>query len=130
MAANYTFAKTIRDRVLVWLHGNRFGLYGDGQSTTNSAAVLDGVVVGSVRTGAAPLLGVATALSSTTGAVTLTGTQVGDTVTLVLDMNAAPFVDVTANFEATISVAGQIQQTSASQANHSCLFFVNPQAAA
>lgn len=128
MAANYTFAKTISDRVLVWLHGRRLGIFGDGQSTSNNSLVLDGVTVGSTRTGAAPLIAVATALSSTTGAVTLTGTLVGDTVTLVLDLSSD--TDVTANFESTISVSGQIQQTSASQANHSCLFFVNPQAAA
>lgn len=128
MAANYTFAKTIIDKVLVWLHGRRLGIFGDGQSINNSSLVLDGVVVGSSRTGAAPLVQVATALSSTTGAVTLTGTLIGDTVTLVLDLSSD--TDVTANFESTISVAGQIQQTSASQAAHSCLFFVNPQAAA
>jgi hypothetical protein len=129
MAANYSFPKTIRDRVLLWLHGNRFGLYGDGQATTNSAAVLDGVVVGSVRSGANSLKGIASSLASGTGAVTLAGTQVGDTVELVLDMNASPFVDVTADFESTISAAGQIQQTTA-LSNHSCLFFINPQAAA
>jgi hypothetical protein len=129
MAANYSFAKTIIDKVLVWLHGRRFGIFGDGQSTNNSSVVLDGVTVGSSRTGANSLKGVATSLATGTGAVTLTGTVVGDTVELVLDMNAAPFVDVTADFESTISVAGQIQQTTA-LSSHSCLFFVNPQAAA
>ena len=133
MAANYAFVRaaagSLWNQVLLWLHGRRLGIFGDGQTSQNSSLVLDGVAIGSSRTGAAPLLGVATALSSAVGAVTLTGTLVGDTVTLVLDMNVAPFVDVTANFESTISVAGQIQQTSASQANHSCLFFINPQAA-
>lgn len=128
MAAFYTFAKTIFDKVLVWVHGRRLGLFGDGQGTNNSSLVLDGVTVGSNRTGANSLKGLATSLSAA-GAVTLTGTLVGDTVEFVLDMNVAPFVDVTSSFESTISVAGQIQQT-ASTSSHVCWFFVNPQAAA
>lgn len=127
MAANYSFAKTIRDRVLLWLHGNRFGLYGDGQSTTNSAAVLDGVVVGSVRTGANSLKGIATATSSVS-AITVAGTLIGDTVELVVDLTDS--TDVTANFESTVSVAGQVQQLSGALSGKVCLFFVNPQAAA
>jgi hypothetical protein len=130
MAFFNTYAKTIADKYLLGIHLRRLSIFGDGQINTNSSLILDGVVVGSTRTGAAPFLAVATALNSVTGAVTLAGTLVGDNVSFVLDMNAAPFVDVTANFENTISVAGQIQQTSASQANHSCLFFINPQAAA
>ena len=128
MAANYTFAKTIADKVLVWLHARRLGIFGDGQSTNNNSLVLDGVTVGSTRTGAAPLLAIATGLSAA-GAVTVTGTLVGDTVTMVLDMSSAPFTDVTSSFEATVSVAGQVQET-ASVSSHSCLFFINPQAAA
>jgi hypothetical protein len=128
MAAFYTFVKTISDKVIFWIHGRRLGIFGDGQASNNSSLVLDGVVVGSSRTGAAPLLAIATGLSAA-GAVTVTGTLVGDTVTVVLDMNAAPFVDVTSSFEATVSVAGQVQE-SASVSGHSCLFFINPQAAA
>ncbi len=134
MAFFNTYAKTIVDKVLVWLHGRRLGLFGDGQTDysatiSNSSLVLDGVAIGSTRTGAAPLLVVATASASTTAAITTAGTLAGDTVSLVLDMNAAPFVDVTADFESTVSVSGQIQQT-ASPGAHSCLFFINPQAAA
>lgn len=128
MAANYSFLKTISDRVILWIHGRRLGIFGDGQASNNSSLVLDAVVVGSTRTGAAPLLAIATGLSAA-GAVTVTGTLVGDTVTMVLDMNLAPFVDVTSSFEATVSVAGQVQQ-SASVSGHSCLFFINPQAPA
>ena len=127
MAANYSFAKTIVDKVLLWLHGRRLGLFGDGQSSNNNSLVLDGVVIGSTRTGAAPLFAIAAGLSAA-GAVTVTGTQVGDTVVMVLDMNAAPFVDVTSSFEATVSVAGQVQET-ASVSGHSCFFIVSPQAA-
>jgi hypothetical protein len=126
MASNYTFAKTIIDRVLVWLHGRRLGIYGDGQSVNNSSLVLDGVTVGSSRTGANSLKGVATSLGSGTGAVTVAGTLVGDTVELVYDMTDD--LDVTADFESVVSVAGQVQQTVA-LASKVCLFFVNPQAA-
>jgi hypothetical protein len=128
MASFYTFVRTLADRALIWVHGRRLGIFGDGQSTNNSSLVLDGVAIGSIRTGAAPLLAIATGLSAA-GAVTVTGTLVGDTVTLVLDMNAAPFVDVTSSFESTVSVAGQVQET-ASVSGHSCWFFVNPQAPA
>jgi hypothetical protein len=128
MAANYTFAKTIVDKVLVWLHGRRLGLVGDGQGGNNNSLVLDSVVVGSTRTGANPIKAIATGLSAA-GAVTVTGTLVGDTVELVLDMSSAPFTDVTSSFESTVSVAGQVQET-ASVSSHSCLFFINPQAAA
>ena len=128
MAANYTFAKTIRDRVLLWLHGNRFGLYGDGQATTNSAAVLDGVVVGSVRTGANSAKDCVVG-SNGAGPVTLAGTQVGDTVELVVNITTPG--NVTSSFESTITVAGQIQQSAATNLSAAqLLFFVNPQAAA
>jgi hypothetical protein len=126
MAANYNFAKAIGEFVLLWLHGRRLGIYGDGQSTTNSSLVLDRVTVGNTRTGANSLKGIATSLSGA-GAVTLAGTLVGDTVELVMDMSSDS--DVTSSFESTISVAGQIQQLT-STSGHTCLFFVNPQAAA
>ncbi len=128
MASFYTFARTISDRVLVWIHGRRLGLFGDGQATSNNSLVLDGVVVGSTRTGGAPLFAIATGLSAA-GAVTVPGTVVGDTVTQVLDMNAAPFVDVTSSFESTVSVAGQVQEN-ASVSGHSVWFIINPQGAA
>lgn len=46
------------------------------------------------------------------GAVTVAGAVVGDKVLSVVDMTAAPAANVSADFESTISVAGQIQQTS------------------
>jgi hypothetical protein len=127
MASNYTFLRTIADRVILWLHGRRLGLFGDGQASNNNSLVLDGVAVGSTRTGAAPLIAMATSLGSGTGAVTLAGTLVGDVVNLVFDVTDSS--DVTGDFESTISVAGQIQQTTA-LATKTCMFFINPQAAA
>ena len=128
MAANYAFVRaaagSLWNQVLLWSHGRRLGVFGDGQTTQNSSLVLDGVAVGSTRTGAAPLLAVATGLNAA-GAVTVPGTLVGDTVTLVVNSS---FVDVTSSFESVVSVAGQVQET-ASVSAAVCLFFVNPQAA-
>ncbi len=42
--------------------------------------------------------------------VVLAGAKVGDKVASVIDLTAAPAVDQTAHFEATITVAGHIQQ--------------------
>lgn len=129
MAANYTFAKTIVDKVLLWLHGRRLGLFNDGQSTVNNSLVLDGVVVGSTRTGAAPLLAVATGPNGAGGA-TVTGALIGDTVTLVLQ-SGSPFSDASSSFETTVTVAGQVQQTGSSNlSGNTYLFILNPQAAA
>jgi hypothetical protein len=111
----------IADKVLLWIHGRRLGLLGDGQKGTNSAIVVDDTVVATTR---GPIVKVATSLSAA-GAVTIAGAVVGDDVVSVLDMNAAPFVDVTSSFEAAISVAGQIQQT-ASTSGHGILVQLRP----
>jgi hypothetical protein len=127
MAFNSTFAKTIVDRVLLWIHGRRLGLFGDGQGTNNNSLVLDGVAIGSTRTGAAPLIISATGLAAA-GAITTTGTLVGDNVAFVMGPTNA---DATSSFESTVSVAGQVQQTSASNlSGNQYVIFVNPQAAA
>ncbi len=131
MAANYAFTRAsgIIDKVLVWLHGRRLGIFGDGQTTNNSSLVLDGVTVGSTRTGANSLKACTTG-SNGAGGVTVTGTLVGDLVELVVDLSASPPADVSSSFETLVSVAGQVQQISGSNlSNHGLLFFVNPQAA-
>lgn len=46
------------------------------------------------------------------GSVTVAGAVKGDKVVSVIDLTAAPAVNVTADFESTITVAGHIQQTS------------------
>jgi hypothetical protein len=128
MAANYTFLRTIADRVIVWLHGRRLGLFGDGQASVNNSLVVDGITVGSTRTGANSLKQFV-AGNNGAGAVTVTGTIVGDVVELVC--NITDGTDVTSSFEATVTVANQVQQTSASNLSaKNLLFFVNPQAAA
>lgn len=98
----------LADRVLLWFHGRRLGTTGDGQSSVSSVLVLDGTAVGATR--APPTFALVGTGGSGAGAVTLTGAVVGDTVAKVWDTNSAGYVDVTANFEATISIANQIQQ--------------------
>lgn len=51
--SSYSFTD-LRDKVLVWLHGRRLGIRGDGQgplSTSQDVLVLDGVSIGSTRSG-------------------------------------------------------------------------------
>jgi hypothetical protein len=125
--SNYAFSD-LRDRVLLWLHGRRLGLRGDGAgpfATSKDVLVLDGVAVGSTRSGPNAIKAVA-AGSNGAGAITVAGAAVGDNVELVF--NATAPADATASFEATVSVAGQVQQTSASNlSGNTYLFFVQPQ---
>jgi hypothetical protein len=70
------------DNVLLWIHGRRLGLVGDGVNTP-FGLFADGVFYGSSRGVVLPLI------SATTGAaasVTLTGAAVGDKVLSVLDI--------------------------------------------
>jgi hypothetical protein len=99
------------DDVLVWEHGRRLGVAGDGQSGDPSALVLDGKCVASNRLAGSHIVKAVTGVSPA-GAVTLAGAVVGDTVLGVVDLSTPG--DAASKFEATISVAGQIQQTTAS----------------
>jgi hypothetical protein len=119
--ANLTRAATADD-VLLWLHGRRFGVVGDGQAGDPSALVLDGKVVASNRLAASHLIKAITA-GSAAGALTLTGAAVGDTVVAVTDLSSP--ADVSASFEATVSVANQIQQL-ATASGHVVLVVVQP----
>lgn len=112
------------DDILVSIEGRRFGVFGDGQSGDPSGLLLDGKVIASNRLAAPFQVTVATGLSAA-GAVTLANAVPGDTVVTVLDMSAAPFTDVSASFEKTISVAGQIQET-ASVSGHGILVVMVP----
>jgi len=124
--SSYSFTD-LRDKVLLWMHGRRLGVRGDGQgplSANSDVLVLDGVAVGSTRSGPNALKVVASG-NNGAGAVTVAGVKVGDNVELVLQSN---FTDATSSFEATVSVAGQVQQTSASNlSGNTYLFFVQPQ---
>lgn len=87
------------------------------RSSTNGLTVgLDGVTMG--QDGAGNLLIAATALRykgftghNGAGAATLTGAKVGD---IVVGVVKADGTDSAASFETTITIAGQIQQSSAS----------------
>ncbi len=124
------------DDVLLWLHGRRIGILGDGEfqgaanpgTTTghNSALVLDGQCVASNRM-SVPFIQTAVTSLSAAGAVALGGAganaAVGDTVVSVIDCSS--FTDVSADFESTISVAGQIQQKT-STSGHQVLVTIFP----
>jgi hypothetical protein len=100
------------DDALIWEHGRRLGIIGDGQSGDPSALILDGKVIASNRLAGGPYFVKAVTGVSPAGAVTLTGVQPGDSVVSVTDLSTP--ADASAKFETTISVANQIQQVTAS----------------
>lgn len=112
---------SMADRVLLWIHGRRLGIVGDGQVGTSSALVLDGVVIGSSR--GTNLIKAVTSLSAA-GSVVFAGLAVGDNVMSVTDLSSD--TDVSTSFESTISVAGAIQQL-LSTSGHQVLVAVQPQ---
>lgn len=115
------------DDVLLWEHGRRHGLGGDGQSGNPSFLMIDGNVVASNRVKAA---GSGTYIKTAAGSngvgpVTIANVQPGDTVISATDLSATPPADVSSSFEATVTVAGQIQQSSASNLSaHGIMFAV------
>lgn len=122
MPANPLLRAAKADDILVSLHLRRLGIVGDGLPGNTSALLLDGKVVGSARN----RIVVCQAGSNGAGAVTLAGAVVGDTVENVTQLTTTPG-DLTSSFEAVISVAGQIQQTAATDLHLlQCLFQVRP----
>lgn len=122
--ANYTFTD-LRDKVLLWLHGRRFGIKGDGGLGSDNTLVLDGAAIGSTRSGPNAIKRVA-AGSNGAGAITITGAKVGDNVEIVINLSTP--ADASSSFETTVTIAGQVQQTSASNLSGSTfLFCVQPQ---
>lgn len=116
--------KNLAELVILWLHGRRLGIAGDGLNGSSSALCLDGIPAATTRA-----MNIQTVLGHNgAGAVVLAGTVVGDHVISATDLSAAPPADVTASFEGNITVAGQIQQSSASNlSTHAILFVVDPQ---
>ena len=112
-------AATAND-ILVSEHGRRFGIVGDGQSGNPSALMLDGNVIASNRT-AAPVLVLAAAGSNGKGGVTIANAVVGDTVVNVTNLSTPG--DASSSFESTVSVAGQVQQSSASNLSGNTYLF-------
>lgn len=87
--------------VLVSIHGKRLGIDADGN------LLLDGVVVAGTRS---TITTVVTGLSAA-GSIALTGAAIGDVVTSVINLSTP--ADDSSDFESAITVAGHIQQTSA-----------------
>ena len=109
------------DDVLVSIHPRRLGIVGDGLPGSTSALLLDGKVIGTARN----RIVVTQVGSNGAGPLTLTGAVVGDTVENVTNLTTPG--DVSSSFEATISVAGQIQQTAATNLSAAqCTFQVRP----
>jgi hypothetical protein len=110
------------DDTAVSIHGRRLGLAGDGSAGDTSALLLDGKVVASSR--GKLIVGVA-AGNNGAGAITVAGTVPGDAVVLVTNLSTP--ANASASFEGTVSVAGQVQQTSASNLSGSTFqFLVDP----
>lgn len=124
MSFNSTFAD-LRDRVLLWMHGRRLGLIGDGQSSSTNGLTVDGTLVGSSRTGCTPYP-VSAAGVAAAGPVTVANALVGDNVFWVMGPTNA---DASASFATTVTVAGQVQQTSGSNlSGNQYVFYIQPQA--
>lgn len=114
----------------VSLHGRRLGMVGDPTSNpstytgapaagqTSTALVFDGVPVLSTR----PDIVAVAVGSNGAGAITVAGAVVGDTVTAAVNLTT-PAV-ASSSFESTVSVAGQVQQTSASNLSGSTFHFL------
>ena len=92
---------------------------GDGLSGVNSNLMVDGNVVAASR--GPTLVGVA-AGSNGAGSITVTGAAVGDKVNAVTNLTTPALA--TSSFEATVSVANQVQQTSASNLSGSTYQFI------
>jgi hypothetical protein len=106
------------DNVLLWLHGRRVGLVGDGSFSASSGLMVDGQLVGARR---GPVISeLATGLNGA-GSVAFPAAVDGDVVLLALDLTTP--ANVTSSFEAVISIAGQIRQTSAANLSAKNILF-------
>lgn len=106
-------AATIDNGVYVDVHGRRLGMRGDGPN--QSVLLLDGKPIAN---GLRERVQTVVTGRNGAGAITLAGVAadqtvaVGDRVVSVVNLTTP--ADASASFEAAITVAGQIQQTSAS----------------
>lgn len=107
-----------QDNVLLWLHGRRAGLVGDGSFSTSSGLLIDGQLVGAKR--GATIYQLA-AGNNGAGSISFPNAVDGDVVLFALDLTTP--ANVTSSFESVISTAGQIKQTSASNLSGKNIFF-------
>lgn len=111
-----------QDNVLLWLHGCRLGLVGDGSFSASTGVLVDGQLVGSKR---GPVVSQLAAGNNGVGSVGFSAAVDGDSVLLALDLTTP--ANVTSSFENVISVAGQIHQTSsANLSGKNILFQIAP----
>jgi hypothetical protein len=106
------------DNVLLWLHGRRVGLVGDGSFSASSGLMVDGQLIGARR---GPLVSQLAAGSNGVGSIAFPAAIDGDIVLSALDLTTP--ANVTSSFEAVISTAGQIKQTSAANLSAKNIWF-------
>jgi hypothetical protein len=106
------------DNVLLWLHGRRVGLVGDGSFSASSGLMVDGQLIGARR---GPLVSQLAAGSNGVGSIAFPAAIDGDVVLSALDLTTP--ANVTSSFEAVISTAGQIKQTSAANLSAKNIWF-------
>jgi hypothetical protein len=106
------------DNVLLWLHGRRVGLVGDGSFSASSGLMVDGQLVGARR---GPVVSQLASGSNGTGSIGFPAAVDGDVVLSALDLTTP--ANVTASFEAVISTAGQIKQTSTANLSAKNIWF-------
>jgi len=107
-----------QDNVLLWLHGRRLGLVGDGSFSASSGLMIDSQLVGARR---GPVVSQLAAGNNGTGNVAFPAAVDGDVVLFALDLTTP--ANVTSSFEAVISTAGQIRQTSSANLSGKNIFF-------
>jgi hypothetical protein len=108
-----------QDNVLLWLHGRRVGLVGDGAYSTSSGLLVDGQLVASKRGAAVFQLA---AGNNGVGSIAFSAAVDGDILMFALDLTTP--ANVTSSFESVISTAGQIKQTSSSNLSSKNIFFL------
>jgi hypothetical protein len=106
------------DNVLLWLHGRRVGLVGDGSFSASSGLMVDGQLIGSKR---GPAVSQLAPGSNGIGSIAFPAAVDGDVVLSALDLTTP--ANVTSSFEAVISTAGQIRQTSAANLSAKNIWF-------
>ena len=107
-----------QDNVLLWLHGRRLGLVGDGSFSASSGLMVDSQLVGSKR---GPVVSQFAVGSNGVGTVSFPAAVDGDVVLFALDLTTP--ANVTSSFEGVISTAGQIRQTSGANLSTKNIFF-------
>jgi hypothetical protein len=107
-----------QDNVLLWLHGRRLGLVGDGSFSASSGLMVDSQLVGSKR---GPVVSQFATGNNGVGNVGFPAAVDGDVVLFALDLTTPG--NVTSSFEAVISTAGQIRQTSGANLSGKNIFF-------